>query len=127
MGEVTSKEKTEASSQEKKSEVTDAQEEKEGKDEEGKDKEGKVTGEGEEESEFTFEAYRKKEEARKPTVIYDQRTITIKDSVINRSDFSELGGGEAEKERSPSELKKEMKKQIANELFKGEEEQEQET
>jgi len=70
----------------------------------------------EEESDFTFEAYRKKEEAKKPTVIYDQRNITIKDSVINRSDFSELGNGNGI-EKSPSELKKEMKKQIADELF----------
>ena len=78
-----------------------------------------------EKSEFTFEAYRKKEEAKKPTVIYDQRNIIIKDSVINRSDFSELGNGTG-KEKSPSELKKEMKQQIADELFSSDDKMEKE-
>jgi hypothetical protein len=74
-----------------------------------------------EEGEFTFEAYRKKEEAKKPTVIYDQRTINIKDSVINKSNFSELAeGSEEERKRSPGEMKREMKKEIADGLFTGE-------
>lgn len=72
-----------------------------------------------EESEFTFEAYRKKEEAKKPTVIYDQRNITINDSVISRSDFSEMGATSDEKPL-PSEMKKKMKKEIANEIIKDE-------
>lgn len=77
-----------------------------------------------ESSDFTFDAYRKKEEAKKPTVIYDQRNITIRDSVINKSDFSELGNhGMEEKKPSAGELKKEMRKQLADELFSGEEEE----
>lgn len=77
-----------------------------------------------ESGDFTFDAYRKKEEAKKPTVIYDQRNITIRDSVIHKSDFSELGNhGNEEKKPSASELKKEMRKQLADELFTGEEEE----
>ena len=88
-----------------------------------KSADGETPSPGETEGgEFTFDAYQKKEEAKKPTIIYDQRNITIKDSVINKSDFSELGNsGAGEKKPSASELKKEMKKQIADELFKGEE------
>jgi len=83
------------------------------------DKEGEDGKHDKEESSFTFEAYRKKDEGKKPTVIYDQRNITIKDSVISRSDFSELGSN-GDKEATPSELKMKMKKEIANELFKDE-------
>lgn len=94
----------------------------ESKDTERDDKKGAGTGtdvaekKKEEESEFTFEAYKKKEEAKKPTVIYDQRNITIKDSVINRSDFGEVGGEKGE-EKPPSVLKKEMKKKLAEEII----------
>ncbi len=71
----------------------------------------------EEESEFTFQAYRKKEEAKKPTIIYDQRHITIKDSVITRSDFSELGGN-GEQHESPGSYKESMKDTLKKEAFK---------
>jgi hypothetical protein len=76
------------------------------------------------ESEFTFDAYRKKEEAKKPTIIYDQRNITINDSVINRSDFGPVGGAPNE-EKPTSVLKKEMKKKLANEIFADEDVKEQ--
>ena len=69
---------------------------------------------------FDDSHYNKKEEAKKPTVIYDQRNITIKDSVISRSDFSELGG-ESKTEATPGGLKKKMKKDIENEVFTDEE------
>ena len=71
-----------------------------------------------EESDFTFEAYRKKEKAKKPTVIYDQRHITIQDSIISRSDFSEIGG-EDEEGPSPGKLKDSIKKGLKDELYKG--------
>lgn len=70
--------------------------------------------------EFTFEAYRKREEAMKPTVIYDQRNINIRDSVINRSDFG-LNGPDPPEERPAGAMKREMKKEITDEVMgKGE-------